>query len=225
MFLFVTSPEFSEAPEFLRKIRAVCRSGALPVAGFLLFYFASTKATRPALRAGLMVVSVTMLICLLPFSARELGARWYTRDSEAFAEWRALIPPRTEVMWFDGPVSTWLLLQRPSYISNLQETTGLFSRKAAVVMKDRVDKVEAYLSTEPLAAWRNDQMNGKDTEAEVIARADDPVSLRQLCADAPDLRFIVTSKNMLAEPIATAPAGATERYQSYKLYRCERARG
>src|SRR6185295_13855410 len=103
-----------------------------------------------------------MLVCLLPFSARELGARWYSHDFEAFAEWRALIPPRTEVMWFDGPVSTWLLLQRPSYISNLQETTGLFSREAAAVMKGRVDRVEVYLSTEPKAAWRDNQLNGKD---------------------------------------------------------------
>jgi hypothetical protein len=225
MFLFVTSPEFSEAPEFLHKFRVVCRSGALPVAGFLLLYFASIKASRPALRAGLAIVSLTMLVCLLPFSARELGARWYTRDVEAFAEWRALIPPRTEVMWFDGPVSTWMLLQRPSYISNLQETTGVFSREAAVVMKGRVDRVEAYLSTEPQAAWRDHQLDGTDTKAAVIARSGQPVSLRQLCADAPELRFVVTTKNMLAEPIATAPAGATERYRDYKLYRCEPAHG
>jgi hypothetical protein len=224
-FLFVTTPEFSEAPEFLRNIRAVCRSGALPVVGFLLFYFASIKATTPALRAGTAVVSLAVLLCLLPFSAREFDARWYSRDAEAFAEWRALIPPRTEVMWFDGPVSTWILLQRPSYISNLQDTTGVFSRQAAAVLKGRIDRVEAYLSTEPKAAWRNNQMNGKDTEADVIARSARPVSLHQLCADAPDLRFVVTTKNMLADPIATAPAGATERYQDYKLYRCEPAHG
>jgi hypothetical protein len=225
MFLIVTAPEFSEGPQFLRNIRAACRSGALPVAGFLLLYFAAIKATTPMLRAGIAVFSLAMLLCLLPFSAREFGTRWYSRDVEAFAAWRALIPPRTEVMWFDGPVSTWLLLQRPSYISNLQETTGLFSRQAAAVMKGRVDRVEAYLSTEPRAAWRDNQLNGKDTEAAVIARSTQPISLRQLCADAPDLRFIVTSKNMLAEPIATAPTGATERYQGYKLYRCEPAHG
>jgi hypothetical protein len=225
IFLFVSVPEFSEAPELLRNIRTACRTGALPVAGFLLLYFASIKATTPTLRAGIAVVSLAMLLCLLPFSARELGARWYSRDVEAFAGWRALIPPRTEVMWFDGPVSTWILLQRPSYISNLQETSGVFSRQAAMVMKGRVDRVEAYVSTEPRAAWRDNQLNGKDTEAAVTARSAQPVSLRQLCADAPDLRFVVTSKNMLAEPIATTPARATERYQGYKLYRCEPANG
>jgi hypothetical protein len=66
---------------------------------------------------------------------------------------------------------------------------------------------------------------GKETKAEITARSLAPVSLQQLCADAPDLRFIVSSKNMLAEPIATAPAAATERYQGYKLYRCEPAHG
>jgi hypothetical protein len=225
LFLFVNPPEFSETPEFLRNIRSLCRTGALPVAGFLLLYFASIKATTPTLRAAVALVALATFLCLLPFSARELGARWYDRDTEAFAEWRALIPPRTEVMWFDGPVSTWILLQRPSYISNLQETTGLFSREAALVMKGRVDRVETYLSTEPRAAWRDNLLNGKDTEAATTARAAQPVSLRQLCADAPDLRFVVTSKDMLAEPIATTPARATERYQGYKLYRCEPAHG
>lgn len=225
MFLFVDSPTFSEAPEFLRNIRAVCRSGALPVTGFLLFYFASTKARSPALRAGVAALSILMLVALLPFSARELGARWYSHDFEAFEEWRTLIPPRTEVMWFDGPVSTWMLLQRPSYISNLQETTGVFSRPAAVFMKGRVDRVESYLMTEPNAAWRNNQLNGVDSKAEVMARSSRPVSLSRLCAEAPDLRFVVTTKNMLAEPIADTPAGATERYQGYKLYRCEPAHG
>jgi len=66
--------------------------------------------------------------------------------------------------------------------------------------------------------------DGKDTKAAVIARSAQPVSLRQLCAEAPDLRFVVTTKNMLAEPVANAPANATERYQGYKLYRCEPAR-
>jgi hypothetical protein len=51
------------------------------------------------------------------------------------------------------------------------------------------------------------------------------VSLRKLCADAPDLRFVVTTKDMLAEPIATAPEGASERYRDYKLYRCGPAHG
>ncbi|MEJ1960441.1 MAG: hypothetical protein WDO56_02345 [Gammaproteobacteria bacterium] len=125
-------------------------------------------------------------------------------------------------MWFDGPVSTWMLLQRPSYISNLQETTGVFSREAAMVMKGRVDMVESYLSTEPEAAWRNNQLNGVDSRADVVARASNPVPLAKLCADAPDLRFVVARKRMMAEPIAMTPAGATERYKGYKLYRCER---
>jgi hypothetical protein len=49
------------------------------------------------------------------------------------------------------------------------------------------------------------------------------VSLRALCASAPDLRFIVTSKDMLAAPVATAPRGVSPRYRALNLYRCDQA--
>jgi hypothetical protein len=122
------------------------------------------------------------------------------------------------VLWFDSPVAAWMLLQRPSYLSNTQEVSGVFSRPAAMAMKLRVDKLEPYLSTESNVAWR-----GEEAEKEATARANAPVSLRALCASAPDLRFIVTRKNMLAEPAATAPRRVSLRYRAHNLYRCDQA--
>ncbi|MEJ1960442.1 MAG: hypothetical protein WDO56_02350 [Gammaproteobacteria bacterium] len=68
MFLVVNATEYSETPQFLRDIRAVCRSGALPVSGFLLIYVALIKGRSPVLRAGIAAVAVVMLVSLLPFS-------------------------------------------------------------------------------------------------------------------------------------------------------------
>jgi hypothetical protein len=166
-----------------------------------------------------------MFGALVPAAAHEWTTRWYARDYEAFAEWRALIPPGTEVLWFDAPVSTWMLLQRPSYLSNMQDTSGLFSRAAAMASKERVDRLESYLATEPGSAWREKQLNGIDTEKDIEARQHDPVPLGPLCAAAPDLRFIVTRKNMLAPPLAPTPAEASWRYRDYQLYSCERPNG
>jgi hypothetical protein len=159
-----------------------------------------------------------MLAALAPLSAYEWTTPRYGRDYAAFEGWRALILPGTEVLWFDSPGAVWMLLQRPSYLSNTQEVSGVFSRPAAMAMKHRVDQLEPYLSTVGGAAWR-----GEEAEKAAAARANDPVSLRALCTSAPDLRFIVTSKNMLAEPFATTPRGVSPRYRAQNLYRCGQA--
>jgi hypothetical protein len=220
ILVFAAYPDVSEVPEFLRAIRRLSRSGVLPIAVFVLIYFAIGRLGARAQRLGIAAASVAMLAALAPSSVHEWNTRWYERDYVPFAEWRALIPPRTEVLWFDSPISAWMLLQRPSYLSNMQEASGVFSRPAAMAMKQRVDMLEPYLATERVVAWRDK----KDaTDAEHVAKSAMPVPLERLCASAPDLRFVVTAKNMLVQPLAAAPQSASMRYRALGLYRCDPA--
>jgi hypothetical protein len=216
--LFTAIQDSSDVPGFLQGIRALSRTGVLPYAVFVLIYVAARRYGSWVPRIGLAAACITMLAVLAPSSVHEWTTPRYSRDYDAFAHWRALIPPRTEVLWFDSPVAAWMLLQRPSYLSNTQEVSGVFFRPAALAMKHRVDMLEPYLSAVPGAAWR-----GQEAEDEAAAKANDPVSLRALCASAPDLRFIVTRKNMLAEPFATAPRGVSPQYRARNLYRCDQA--
>jgi hypothetical protein len=223
--LWVDNIQFTEAPRWLQDLRIVSRTGALPIAIFLAIYLALDKFRSHRHRLGILAACLAMLAALTVPAAREWTAHWYPRDFPAFAEWRARIPQGTEVLWFDAPVSTWLLLQRPSYLSNLQSTSGVFSREAAMAAKHRVDMLEPYLQGEVGAAWRDKELYGIDTSHDVELRAMNPVPLATLCASAPDLRFIVTQRKIIGTPLAAAPANATPRYRDYRLYRCDAPHG
>jgi hypothetical protein len=163
---------------------------------------------------------VLLLAVTLPIAAREWTRRAYTGEAfQAFEGWRAQIPVGTEVLWFDSPVASWLLLQRPSYLSNQQESSGLFSRAAAMAMKARVDRLGPLLDAEPAAAWREkvDEPKAKKDEA--------PIPLAALCASAKDVKFVVSQKNVAGTPIATTPTGVSNRYKGAQLYRCPEPEG
>jgi hypothetical protein len=219
--LWVDSVEFTEAPRWLQNLRIASRTGTLPVVIFLLIYVAVDKLRSTGRRLGVVAGCLAMLAVLAPASAQEWTMRWYSRDFAAFADWRAQIPVGTEVLWFDAPVSTWMLLERPGYLSNLQETSGVFSRRAAMALKKRVDMLEPYISGEVGAAWRDKLLDGSDTQEDVERRAKIPLPLETLCNSARDLRFIVTRRNIIGKPVAEAPLAASTRYKDYRLYRCD----
>jgi hypothetical protein len=223
--LWVDSIDFTEAPRWLQNFRIASRTGALPITIFLLIYLALDKWTSYGRRLGILAACVAMLAVLAVPAAQEWTMRWYSRDFPAFAEWRARIPPGTEVLWFDAPVSTWMLLQRPSYLSNLQSTSGVFSREAAMAAKRRINMLEPYLEGEVGAAWRDKELYGIENQHDVELRAMNPVPLDKLCASAPDLRFIVSHRNIIGKPLAEAPANAAPRYKDYRLYSCDGPHG
>jgi hypothetical protein len=227
--------DYSDVTQFLRDIRAFADGGFLSFTAFTLVYITAYRAASWRGRVGVTAGCVAVLAMLLPSALNEWSGREYDRNYAAFAEWRNLIAPGSEVLWFDAPVAAWVLLERPSYLSNSQEATGLFSRAAAMEMKGRVDKLEPFLATELGAAWTDQALAYLDmsanewaasaAEAGKRAQAHPPVPLASLCSAAPDLRFIATSKNLVAQPYATAPPGVSARYRKVQLYRCDPSHG
>jgi hypothetical protein len=224
LILFANAvPDQSYVPALMRRVRALAHSGLLPFVAFLALATALYRARRAPVQASVAVCSVAMLAILSPISAREWTREEYTgAPFRAFAPWRELIPQRSEVLWFDSPVATWLLLQRPSYLSNQQMSAGLFSRTAAIEMKSRVDRLDAYLASEDGVAWRDQP----ERSGPPRALADIPVPpLAEVCAAAPDVKFVVTRKNVAAMPVATTPPGLPSRYNDVQLYRCPGGKG
>ena len=216
------APDNSMVPQMLRGIRAFSQSGALPFTAFLLICAAAYRFRTTPAQLGIAGATLLALTAVVPSSVHEWSVRWYSRNFDAFAEWRSIIPPRTEVLWFDSPLSAWLLLQRPSYLSGPQEASAVFSHSAAIALKGRVDKIQTYLYSEPSAAWLDRIAESASARQ---ARAAAPVSLADLCAEAPDLRFIATEKDMLAEPVATLPPTVSARFRQMRLYRCDASHG
>ena len=211
-------PDETDAPELLKRIRELARSGLLPGVAFVLISVLVHQVASRVRVLGIAAICLFMLALLTPVAVRECGTRSYDEPAQqAFSPWRAQIPRGTEVLWFDSPVASWLLLQRPSYLSNQQESSALFSRPAAMEMKRRVDALMPFLLTEDDVAWTDQKLKP--------ASPDTVVPLASLCAAAADLRFIVTGKNIAATPIAAAPSGVSETYRNLRLYRCDPPHG
>jgi hypothetical protein len=207
-------PDQTDVPEMLRRLRSLSHSGALPFATLVALYLVVTRTKWLAVRGVLAAGALIGLVYLVPISWHEWNYRRYGQHTyEAFAPWRDRIPPGAEVLWFDSPLASWILLQRPSYLSNQQETAGLFSRQAAITLKSRVDALTDFLATEFTVGWI-------ERPLVPVTAAPPPISLREICARS-DVKYVVTHKDISATPIATTPAGVSALYKGAHLYACD----
>jgi hypothetical protein len=134
------------------------------------------------------------------------------RNFDAFASWRQYIPPGEEVLWIDGSVPTWALLERPGYLTSNQTASALFSRRAAMELKRRALQLAPFAKEEQFIFWKDDAQRIKEGVHPTLA---------SLCQSI-DARFIVTRSTLDPHPLATAPAAASLNYRGLKLFECAR---
>ncbi len=210
----------SAAPELLRTVRTWTRDGLLPalVLGAMLALGNLARSSRPPM-AGLCgygsAIGITILLAVLaPMGFDQWRHREFTDQThERFAAWRAAIPPGTEVLWIGNPVPAWLLLERPSYLSNQQVATQLFSRTAGMELERRAIGLA-------LLNGGLDGLQAPSLPASLGSKAPN-VTLPQVCA-ASDVRFIATRLDLGPSAILTAPAGLPPAYRRLRLYPCVR---
>ncbi len=197
----------------LQKITLLGDNGVLPalvVAAAAGFVLRLRSAAVSKAMTGLVFLGVLAL-------AYPVGRTWASTSYDdrlfnSFSEWRERIPPGTEVLWVEtqletAAVNTWLLLQRPAYISSTQAPNALFSRAAAIEMARRADAVSALLPfTNPF-------------RPEESPRHRTSYSLAEICASL-DVRFIVTSLDMTDAVALPAPADAPPTLRENGLYTC-----
>ena len=170
-------------------------------------------AQRVRNRAALTAVALLMtgvIIWFTPVSITEWTQRRLSENlPRQFAGWREQIPVGEEVLWFDGPLYAWLLLERPNYISVLQTGTALFSRPAALEMQRREHEVLDFLYYARLA---------RPKDGETIPN----LTLQQLCAKV-RANYVVSRADLHAKPLLSAPAGVSATFRGYRLYGCRSA--
>jgi hypothetical protein len=89
-----------------------------------------------------------------------------------------------------------------------QLATALYSRTAAMVMKQRLDILWPFLAN----------------SGEMTVTATPPkYTLTDLCTQT-SVRYIMTQEKLSASPLATIPASAPLSFRGMKLYQCTRAR-
>lgn len=204
--------DINAAPAVIKAARAFSRTGLLPSVAFLaVFAVVHRAATLPA-KALVSAGCVILLASLLPNSFREWTASTYGEESfRAFESWRARIPVGAEVLWFDSPLSSWLLLQRPSYLSNQQEVSALFSQRAAAVMKARVDAIAPHLDSTTFVGWAAPRPAPEGAAS--------PLDLTGLCAHS-DVKYVVTRSDVARAAVAAKAPNAPLPLRDARLYTC-----
>ncbi|MDQ2641374.1 MAG: hypothetical protein M3Y79_12460 [Pseudomonadota bacterium] len=172
-----------------------------------------SRMTSSAL-AGLLVLSIAALS--IPTLGTWTMSRYNGKLHSAFAEWRNHIPPGSDVMWVgeesswgDGATNTWLLLERPSFLSGAQAPNALFSRPAAIEMRNRAKSLWGVL---PFA----DPFRPKKSN---ISEPPRPLTLAPVC-QTDVVKFIVTQSTMVDATPIRAPAATPPHLRDYKLYIC-----
>lgn len=160
---------------------------------------------------GIVIASVGLLLIATaaPSAKRAWTARTYTgADHAAFSDWRALIPPSAEVLWWDLPRETWFLLGRRAYLTRSQSGGVVFSEQLADEIARRALVLEPLIDPN---FWLGVQARS-DTEPEPLTIE----RLAAICRD-PELGFVIWDTDLgLGAPSKNWPT-ATE---TIFLYDC-----
>lgn len=195
---------------WIRQIASLTADGGIPVTVILCALWLTTrKRGTPALLL-LAVGSAALCICLLPDAWRRWSHQQFPPALRAqFAPWRALIPPGRDVFWSEAAPETWILLERPNYLSVVQTAGMMFSRAAALEMQRRAEALSAVV---PAAAYL--RLGGGGAGIGPSAR-----QLEQACATS-EFEFLVTPARLTWRPVAQLPADAWHSSGGLRLYRC-----
>jgi hypothetical protein len=197
-------------PLWIRETASVTSDGSVPVAVGLLAIWLATKERGAVALTILGVLAAATCVALAPDAWRRWSQQRYTPALVAeFAPWRALIPPGAEVFWSESPLETWILLQRPSYISVAQSSGMLFSRASALELQRRAAKLEAVA---PTKAWLDFSGNGAGIGLS-------PEQAEHACASA-EIQFLITGARLSWQPIAQLSPKAWHSSVGQRLYRC-----
>jgi hypothetical protein len=158
--------------------------GFSPLALVIALFLWSVAFRSPPWAATMLGIAVLAGWTFMAKSTLESWTR-HTSDParafDTFAQWRGIVPVQTEVLWLWNPLPTWLLLQRPSYLSLSQGAGLLFSRPLALEIDRRARTMHGLGDRDWLI------VGGR---AATAPRPLSAQSLREICGDT-QLGFVV----------------------------------
>jgi hypothetical protein len=126
-----------------------------------------------------------------------------------FAPWRALIPPGADVFWSESALESWVLLERPSYLTVVQTSGMMFSRASALELQRRSEALAAVVPAEAYL-----RLGGGGAGIGPSAQ-----QLEQACATS-EFQFLVSPVRLSWKPAAEVPAYVWHSSGGLRLYRC-----
>jgi hypothetical protein len=204
-------------PPFLDDLRTFMGPGLAPAmlllaGGYLALRFPS-RTSHAALILG---TCAPIFLFAAPSVHTWTTGRFNAELRESFAGWRARIPAGSDVLWVsddspwgDGALNTWLLLQRPSFLAGEHAPNALFSRAAAIEMRNRARAMWGLL---PFV----DPFRPRGEQDSVPTG---PLRLAPVCATV-GVRYVVTLADMIDAVPIPAPSSAPPDLRNFKLYIC-----
>ncbi len=201
-------------PQWLRRAMSFAHDGSAPMAALLLTgWLAHGSRGRIAL-VLLTTFAAAAWAAVLPHAWMQWTVQDYPEERVAqFAPWRARIPPGTDVFWPELPMASWILLDRPSYLSVLQSAGIIFSRKTAFELQRRATALASIVPPDFFLGWND-------------ARPNLNLSVRQLrgVCQLAAFDFLVTHADLGETPagfIPSAPSGSPgPSSKGLRLYHC-----
>lgn len=199
-----------QIPLWIRQAATLAGDGSIPVALVLLATWLAHRVRPAAPLAILGMLAASTCVALSPDAWR----RWTQQQfplalSQQLAPWKALIPAGSDVFWSEAPLDSWVLLNRPSYISLAQTTGMLFSRASAMELRRRA---EAFSGVVPPQAYISFSGDGAGI-------GPSPLQLNRACATG-EFEFLVTGAPLPWRPIAQLSREVWHSSGGLRLYRC-----
>ncbi|MGA3158495.1 MAG: hypothetical protein ABSE43_13080 [Steroidobacteraceae bacterium] len=198
------------APVWAKRLRELTHSGLAAFLALGAFLWATWPRRKPWNARLVLALCAASCCAMVPMTYEAWTQITYdSADKQLFASWREKIPPNAEVLFPENPLFTWILLERPSYMSGPQATSGLFSRPAAMFMFGRAEALRLYLRSINYSVWDPDPRGPVP-----------PQPTLALACQVGDLQFVVSRTALEATPIAEVSPSAKSAYRGLKLYRC-----
>jgi hypothetical protein len=156
------------------------------------------------------VLAAAACVALLPAAWHQWSRQDYGPRAQAqFSAWRERIAPGADVLFPDGPLFAWFMLQRPDYLSTQQEASAVFSRAAALEVLRREEQLRGFPDAVRARVSLDDPTDG--------ARG----TLQDLCGRVgTDLGYVISAADLGTPALENAPAAADPHWSTLKLYRC-----
>jgi len=203
-------------PLWIRESAALAGDGALPVALVILTTWLAQRARGGLPGVALLgALALTLAVLLVPDTWRQWSTQRFPTSLVAqFAPWRALIPPGSQVFWSESPLETWVLLERPSYLSVAQTSGMLFSRPSAMELQRRAQALSGVVPANAYLDFSGDGAGlGPSTD-----------QLQRACATS-EFEFLITGAKLSWQPISQLPAATWHASGGLRLYRCSQRHG
>ena len=189
-------------PLWLRRATSFAHDGFAPAALLCLVAWVTRIPHTPIASRVTAAIGIAAIAGLLPFSWNAWMQEEFPQlEIARFAAWRQAVAPGDDVFWAESPLSSWVLLNRPNYISGLQTSGMIFSRESALELEHRALALRDFVGAPTFLSWSS-------AGAHLSLS---PEQLQGICRLAA-FKYLVTNTDLGMQPVAVI--------SHLKLYRC-----